>query len=83
MVSKQAQFHGSLCSRPPDHPARVVTNPETGRRLLIHEQRILTGEAIMASTATSRHGGVTRGEYEGGPRQMYFLASYPVWSMLI
>ena len=55
MVSKQAQFHGSLCSRPPDHPARVVTNPETGRRLLIHEQRILTGEAIMASTATSRH----------------------------
>jgi len=37
----------------------------------------------MTSTATSRHGGVTRGEYEGGPGQMYFLASYPVWSMLI
>jgi hypothetical protein len=61
----------------------VVPNPETGRRLLIHELRILIGEAIMASTATSRHGGVTRGEYEGGPGQMYFLASYPVWSILI
>ena len=37
----------------------------------------------MASTATSRHGGVTHGEYEGGPAQMHFLASYPVWSILI
>jgi hypothetical protein len=60
----------------------VVRNPEAGRRLLIHEQRILIGEAIM-TTATSRHGGVTRGEYEGSPGQMYFLASYPVWSILI
>ena len=37
----------------------------------------------MTSTATSRHGGVTRGEYEGGLGQMYFLASYLVWSILI
>jgi hypothetical protein len=45
--------------------------------------KILTGEAIMTSTATSRHGGVAHGEYAGGPGQMYFLASYPVWSILI
>ncbi len=37
----------------------------------------------MTSTVTSRHGGVTRGEYEGSRGQMYFLASYPVWSILI
>ena len=61
----------------------MVPNPEAGRRLLIHELRILIGEAIMTSTATSRHGGVTRGEYEDSPGQMYFLASYPVWSILI
>ncbi len=61
----------------------MVPNPEPGRRLLVHEQRILIGEAIMTSTVTSRHGGVTRGEYEGSRGQMYFLASYPVWSILI
>src|SRR5438034_7253636 len=61
---KQALLPGSAL--PPCHPRGVVPNPEPGRRLLVHEQRFPIGEAIMTSTVTSRHGGVTRGEYEGG-----------------